>query len=77
MSLPCFSTSTLKNKEGDDVELRRSKRSRVEKDFGHEFYVFNVENDPLTLKETLSSHDSIFWKEDVNDEMKSLISDKT
>ena len=77
MSLPSSSTSTLKNKEVDDVELRRSKRSRVEKDFGPDFYVFNIENDPLTLKETLSSHDSIFWKEAVNDEMESLISNKT
>ena len=39
--------------------------------------MFNVKNDPLTLKEALSSHDSIFWKEAVNDEMKSLISNKT
>ena len=52
----------MKNKEVGDFELRRSKRARVEKDFGHDFYVFNVENDPLTLKEALSSHDSIFGK---------------
>ena len=38
--------------------------------------MFNVENDLLTLKEALSSHDSIFLKEAVNDEMKSLISNK-
>ena len=77
LSLPSSSTSTLKNKEVGDFELRRSKRAKVEKDFGPDFYVFNVENDPLTLKEVLSSHDSIFWKEVVNDEMKSLISNKT
>ena len=69
MSLSSSSTSTLKNKEFDDFELRRSKRATVEKDFGPDFCVFNVENDPLTLKEALSSHDSIFWKEAVNDEM--------
>ena len=39
--------------------------------------MFNVENDPPTLKEALSSHDSIFWKEAVNDEMESLLSNKT
>ena len=77
LSLPSSSTSTLKNKEVVDFDLRRSKRTRVEKDFGPDFYVFNVENDPLTLKEALSSHDSIFWKEAVNDEMESLISNKT
>ena len=50
----------MKNKEVVDFELRRSKRARVEKEFGPDFYVFNVENDPLTLKEALFSHDSIF-----------------
>ena len=62
MSLPSSSTSTLKNNEVGGFELRRSKRVRVEKDFGPDFYVFNVDNDPLTLKEALSSHDSIFLK---------------
>ena len=38
--------------------------------------MFNVEDDPLTLKEVLSSHDSIFY-EAVNDEIESLISNKT
>ena len=52
LSLPSSSTSTLKNKEVVDFELRRSKRARVEKDFGPDFYVFNVEDYPLTLKET-------------------------
>ncbi|XP_060179481.1 uncharacterized protein LOC132609491 [Lycium barbarum] len=68
---------TNKNKENDDFELRRSKRARVEKDFGPDFYVFNVGDDPLTLQEVLSSHDAIFWKEAVNDEMESLIFNKT
>ena len=76
LSLPSSSTSTLKNKDVVDFELRRSKRARVEKDFGPGFYVFNVETDPLTLKEALSSHDSNFWKKAVNDEMESLISNK-
>ena len=46
----------MKNKEVNDFELRRSKRARVGKNFDPDFYVFNVENDPLTLKEALSSH---------------------
>ena len=29
LSLPCSSTSTLKNKEVGDFELRRSKRAKV------------------------------------------------
>ena len=50
LSVPSSSSSTFKNKEVNDFELRRSKRSRVQKYFGSDFYVFNVENDRLTLK---------------------------
>lgn len=48
------------HKENDDFELRRSKRAKVEKDFDPYYYVFNVGDGPLTLKEALSSHDVIF-----------------
>ncbi|KAL0324959.1 UNVERIFIED_CONTAM: hypothetical protein Sradi_5065200, partial [Sesamum radiatum] len=65
----------LENEENDLV-LRRSKRARVQKDFGPDFYGFNIENDPLSLKEAFSSPDAIFWKEAVNDEMESLVSNK-
>ena len=32
------------------LEPRRSKRARVEKDFGPDYYVFNVEENPQNLK---------------------------
>ena len=59
------------------MDPRRSKRARVEKDFGHDYYVFNIEENPQNLKEALTSSDTIFWKESANDEMESLISNKT
>ena len=59
------------------MEPRRSKRARVEKDFGPDYYVFNIEENPQNLKEVLTTPDDIFWKEAVNDEMKSLISNRT
>ena len=59
------------------MEPRRSKRARVEKDFGSDYYVFNIEENPQNLKEALTSLDAIFWKEAVNDEMESLISNRT
>ena len=59
------------------IEPRWSKRVRVEKDFGPDYYVFNIEEDPQNLKEVLTSLDAIFWKEAVNDEMKSLIYNRT
>ena len=55
------------------MEPRRSKRARVEKGFGPDYYVFNIEKNPQKLKEALTPPDVIFWKETINDEMKSLI----
>ena len=59
------------------MEPRRSKRARVEKDFGPNYYVFNIEENPKNLKEALTSPDAMFWKEAVNDEIESLISNRT
>ena len=59
------------------MEPRRSKRAKVKKDFGPDYYVFNIEENPQNLKEAFTSHDSIFWKDAVNDEMESLISNRT
>ena len=39
-------------------------------------YVFNIEENPKNLKETLTSLDAIFWKEAANDKMESLISNR-
>ena len=59
------------------MEPRRSERIRVEKDFGIDHYVFNIEENPQNLKDALTSPDAIFWKETINDEIKSLISNRT
>ena len=42
------------------MEPRRSKRTRVEKDFDPDYYVFNIEENPQNLKEALTSLDAIF-----------------
>jgi hypothetical protein len=77
LSQPSSSTSHLQTQENIELEPRRSKRARVEKDFGPDYYVFNLEENPPNFKEALASPDAIFWKEAVNDEMDSLISNKT
>jgi hypothetical protein len=77
LSQPSSSTSHLQTQENIELEPRRSKSARVEKDFGLDYYVFNLEENPSNLKEALASPDAIFWKEAVNDEMDSLISNKT
>ena len=71
------STPYSQNQENLEIELRRSNRARVEKDFGPDYYVFNVDENPLTLEEALLSLDCVFWKEAVNDEIDSLLSNKT
>ena len=43
---PSSSTSHLQNQENFELEPRRSKRARVEKDFGPAYYVFNIEENP-------------------------------
>ena len=45
MSHPNSSTSHLQNQENFEMEPR-SKRARVEKDFGPDYYVFNIEENP-------------------------------
>ena len=77
LSQPSSSTSHLQNQEKFEMEPRRSKRTRVEKGFGPDYYVFNIEENPQNLKEALTTLDAIFWKEAVNDEMESLISNRT
>ena len=41
------------------MESRRSKIARVENDFGPNYYVFNIEENPQNLKEALTSLDAI------------------
>ena len=45
-SQPSSSTSHLQNQENFEMEPRRSKRARVENDFDHDYYVFNIEENP-------------------------------
>ena len=39
--------------------------------------MFNIEDDPKTFEEAMASRDSIFWKEAINDEMDSILSNNT
>ncbi|GKV08527.1 hypothetical protein SLEP1_g20144 [Rubroshorea leprosula] len=70
-------SSHFQNQEDMDFEPKRSKRTRKERDFGSDYYVYNVDGEPLSFQEALTSSDSDFWKEAINDEMDSLISNKT
>ena len=55
---PNSSTSHLQNQENFEIEPRRSKRARVEKDFSLNYYVFNIKENSQNLKEALISPDA-------------------
>lgn len=59
-----------------EPEPRRSKRPKITKDFGPDF-VCNLEDEPSSLREALSSPDADLWQEAVDDEIESLESNKT
>ena len=39
--------------------------------------LFNTDDDPISYKEAMASRDLAFWKEAVNDEMDSILSNNT
>ncbi|PHT58062.1 hypothetical protein CQW23_00425 [Capsicum baccatum] len=56
---------------------RHSTRQRTSTTFGSDFVTFLLENEPQTFKEAMSSSDSSFWKEAVNSEIDSILSNHT
>ncbi|PHT29367.1 hypothetical protein CQW23_31044 [Capsicum baccatum] len=53
---------------------RRSTCQRTSTSFGSDFVTFLLENEPRTFKEAMSSSDSSFWKEAVDSEIDSILS---
>lgn len=56
---------------------RRSKRQRISTSFGPDFLTFLLENEPRTFKEAMSSSEAQYWKEAVNSEIESILSNHT
>src|SRR4029079_18985091 len=64
--------------EKDDSEApRRSKRQRIVKSFGDNFTVYLVDNTPTSIVEAYASSDADDWKETVQSEMDSILSNGT
>ena len=61
----------------NDENPRRSTRQRTSTSFGSDFVTFLLENEPQTFKEAMLSSDSSFWKEAVNSEIDSILSNHT
>ena len=63
--------------EVKEIEPRGNKRGCTTKDFGPDFDAYTIKEDPITLKEALSSLDANLWQEAIEDEMESLESYRT
>ena len=58
-------------------EPRRSKRQRTFTSFGPYFLTYLLENEPRTFKEAVTSLEAPFWKEAINSEVESILSNHT
>ena len=58
-------------------EPRRSKRQRTSTSFGPDFLTYLLENEPRTFKEAVTSPEALFWKEAINSEVESILSNHT
>ena len=68
----------MQNPEGDDTIItRKSKRQRTAKSFGDDYIVYLVDDTPTTIEEAYSSPDADLWKEVVQSEMDSIMSNGT
>ena len=63
--------------DNGEVELRRSKRARVEKSFSPDFLTYMLEEEPQTYKETVNSTEGLMWKEAINSEIESILHNHT
>lgn len=76
-TLPSSSSPVSNEPEPSEVEPRRSKRVRIEKKFGDEFFTFLTEDEPSTYTEAMSSLDAPFWEEAINSEIESTLQNNT
>ncbi|KAL0408342.1 UNVERIFIED_CONTAM: hypothetical protein Sradi_1768600 [Sesamum radiatum] len=69
------SSTSLTHEESN--EPRRSKRARVIKDFGSDFVIYNIEDDPITFQDAMVFSEAKQWKEAVKSDMDSVVSNGT
>ena len=57
--------------------MRRSKRKRKETNLGDDFYTFQVDDNPKSYKQAMTSYDAPLWKEAINSEIESIMHNPT
>ena len=63
--------------EDNNIVTQNSKRWTVAKSFGEDYIIYLVGDTPRTIKEAYSSLDVDLWKEAVQSEMDSIMSNGT
>jgi hypothetical protein len=63
--------------EDNGIVTRKSKRRRVAKSFGDDYIIYLVYATPKTIEEAYSSPDADLWKEAIQSEMESIMSNGT
>jgi hypothetical protein len=63
--------------EDNGIVTRKSKRRRVAKSFGDDYIIYLVDDTPKNIEEAYSSPDADLWKEAVQSEMDSIMSNGT
>ena len=71
------SRDTISRSDPMEDEPRRSKRQRTSTSFGPDFLTYLLENEPRTFKEAVTSLEALFWKEAINSEVESILSNHT
>ena len=60
-----------------DTELKRSKRTKILRDFREDFFTYLVEGNPCSFKEAIDSSDFSFWKKAIDNEIKFIMENNT
>ena len=71
------SRDTISRSDPMENKPRRSKRQRTSTSFGPDFLTYMLENEPWTFKEAVTSPEALFWKEAINSEVESILSNHT
>ncbi|XP_068338880.1 uncharacterized protein [Pyrus communis] len=70
-------SSSSRVQEKEELEPRRSKRTKIRKDFGPDFVTLLTETEPQSFKEAMSTPEAPFWKDTVNSEIDSIMQNHT
>jgi hypothetical protein len=70
-------THVENHEEDNNIVTRKSTRRRTAKSFSEDYMLYLVDNTPKTIEETYSSIDVDLWKEAIQSEMDSIMSNET